>query len=93
MNEYCDLRTFLLQAQQDLSNVIQTQNILSGFYNTGDLIVKEGNLYQATSMHTWTQLTVPKYCCEDRVQRKTNCKNCGAPLFYTGFCSYCETYN
>lgn len=46
--------------------------------------------------HPYYYPSIPERCCDDGSlshPKKTNCRNCGAPVSRSGFCEYCDTYN
>ena len=89
-----DLVSALNAQQADLWCTLQTQMILS--------MPHTGNTY-ITTKPAWTKIAYPYYypnipecCCDDGSlsrPKKTNCRNCGAPVSSSGFCEYCNTYN
>lgn len=90
MSEYCDIRSLLEAQQANICCTIQTQAILSSTPAIGQ---------RPLQPPAWTQIAhpyIPECCCDDGSlsrPKKTNCRNCGAPVSRSGFCEYCETYN
>ena len=99
MNECCDLRTMLETQMYNLS-LSQTQIMQSTLQAPTYISANQHFIPHAPA---WTQIAypyyfpqVPKNCCESidiQHSKRTNCKNCGAPLMRDGFCKYCDTYN
>lgn len=86
-----DLVSVLNAQQADLWCTLQTQMLLSMPHARSVYVAEEP---------AWTKIAhpyvIPQCCCEvpdTSLPRKTNCRNCGAPVSHSGFCEYCDTYN
>ena len=86
-----DLVSALNAQQADLWCTLQTQTLLSMPHARSAYVAEEP---------VWTKIAhpyvIPQCCCEapdPLLPRKTNCRNCGAPVTRSGFCEYCNTYN
>ena len=85
----CDSRTQLEQAQANLWFTLQTQQILMAAPTT--CVQPPAWVHAARVYPTANQCRCDDY--SSFRQRRTNCKNCGAPTGIDGHCHYCGTYN
>ena len=93
---YCDLRTQFEQAQANLLHTWQTQQILMAIQAPREHICQQPFYPPASIQQMSVYPPVKECCCEDYStfrQRRTNCKNCGAPLTNGNLCVYCDTNN
>ena len=91
MYDICDLRSLLEEQKVNICCTLQTHAILSSIQAVSQ---------RPLQSPAWTWIAhpyvIPQYCCESpdtSLPRKTNCRNCGAPVPRSGFCEYCDTYN
>lgn len=85
----------LLQAQNNALYASQQQMIRDACQAT-NAIVAPAPVMPAWTQMAWVYPSIPECCCESDTPprpRKSNCKNCGAPLPIGGLCRYCDTYN
>ena len=92
----CDLRTQLEQAQANLWCTLLTQHILMSPQATC-AVVDQQHTPPPAWVHAAHVYQPTNQCrCDDYSsfrQRRTNCKNCGAPLTHGNLCVYCDTNN
>ncbi len=94
MHDIYDLRSLLEAQQANICCTIQTQAILSSIPAVSQRPLQSPAWTQIA--HPYYYPNIPECCCDDGSlsrPKKTNCRNCGAPVTRSGFCEYCDTYN